>query len=203
MHKTGTLFIILLLFIQTSCHKHAGQEKEKPAAVTNDLLAAGATITAEAQAVLAKNLTGAINAGGAAHALAFCNTNAIPLTDSMAGILNAKLKRVTDKPRNPINLVSADELNYMAGMREEIAKGEKPKPQLVNLPGGKHISYYPIMTNDHCLQCHGKEEENIKKATLEKIKALYPADRATGYLANELRGLWVVEMNQTGDEILP
>lgn len=196
MKNMVLLFITILVFNLWSCKSNKDRQLEnQPESKSIDLLAAGGEITTEAQAVLAKNLKAAITAGGAENALAFCNTNAINLTDSMAGILNAKLKRVTDKPRNQINLVSADELNYMTAMREEIAKGEKPKPQLIDLPGGKHIAYYPIMTNDLCLQCHGKEGENIWEATLEKIKQLYPADKATGYLANELRGLWVVEMD--------
>lgn len=36
----------------------------------------------------------------------------------------------------------------------------------------------------------------IEPKTYKKIKALYPSDKATGYATNELRGMWVVEMNK-------
>ena len=36
---------------------------------------------------------------------------------------------------------------------------------------------------------------NFKPETLNKIHELYPDDKATGYGPNELRGIWVIEMN--------
>ncbi|WP_288071341.1 hypothetical protein [Hydrotalea sp.] len=59
--------------------------------------AIGKKIAAEAQLVLARNLADAINKGGVAYAIQFCNTQAYPITDSMSKILNAELKRVSDK----------------------------------------------------------------------------------------------------------
>jgi hypothetical protein len=56
------------------------------------------------------------------------------------------------------------------------------------------IVYYPILTNAMCLQCHGKPEEDIKPSTLSKLHMLYPQDKGVGYEENELRGIWVVEM---------
>jgi len=55
------------------------------------------------------------------------------------------------------------------------------------------LNYYkPILTAlSACLQCHGPEEE-INPETLQKIKTLYPNDKATGYSINELRGLWKI-----------
>jgi hypothetical protein len=46
-----------------------------------------------------------------------------------------------------------------------------------------------------CLQCHGKPNVDINEATLGQIEKLYPNDKAVGYGLNELRGIWVVEMN--------
>jgi hypothetical protein len=47
-----------------------------------------------------------------------------------------------------------------------------------------------------CLQCHGKPGTDISEATTAKLRQLYPNDKATGYGINELRGIWVVEMNK-------
>ena len=54
--------------------------------------------------------------------------------------------------------------------------------------------YYPITTNGMCLQCHGEKGTDVAPTTLTVLEALYPEDQATGYAADELRGVWVVEM---------
>lgn len=58
------------------------------------------------------------------------------------------------------------------------------------------IGYYPIETNDMCMKCHGTPEKQITSETLSKIKKLYPTDKAFGYSENEIRGIFVVEMNK-------
>ena len=60
----------------------------------------------------------------------------------------------------------------------------------------KMVGYYPIETNKMCLQCHGLPNTQILPATLTKLKHLYPTDKAIGYGENELRGIWVIEMNK-------
>jgi hypothetical protein len=76
-----------------------------------------------------------------------------------------------------------------------MAKGEQPEATMKET-GGKMVGFYPIVTNQMCLQCHGKADENIKPATLKKIHKLYATDKATGYSDKELRGLWVLEMDR-------
>ena len=69
------------------------------------------------------------------------------------------------------------------------------------------IGYYPIITNELCMQCHGQTGQQISPGTLAKITALYPNDKAVNYKVNQLRGIWVVEMkrdtirHQLSDEI--
>ena len=153
----------------------------------------GQQFVSASQAVLAKNLIEAINKDGPEHALEFCNIKAYPLTDSMSRALNAQIKRVTDKTRNPDNQANADELEHIAFLKTELANGVTLEPKMVE-QHQKMIGYYPILTNNLCLQCHGKPNADISATTLEKINFLYPNDQATGYSVNELRGLWVVEM---------
>ncbi|MBK7099912.1 MAG: hypothetical protein IPH58_18430 [Sphingobacteriales bacterium] len=57
-------------------------------AVYNQYLSAGAGYASEAGKVLIKNLTEAISSNGSAYAVQFCNTRAIPLTDSMSSALH-------------------------------------------------------------------------------------------------------------------
>jgi cytochrome c553 len=58
------------------------------------------------------------------------------------------------------------------------------------------IGFYPIETNKMCLQCHGKPGTDIKVSTIEKIEKYYPMDKAKEYAENQLRGIFVVEMNK-------
>ena len=140
--------------------------------------------------ILGQNLMGTIQKKGTLEALAFCNIQAIPLTDSMSVKYKATIKRVSEKNRNPNNKANAEELVYIAQFKKDIVAKNESKPVLVD-KGEKVQFYYPITTNSMCLQCHGKPE-NIKPEVLKKIKALYPTDLAVGYGDNEVRGIWSI-----------
>ena len=144
--------------------------------------------------LLGENLMGTIQKKGTLEALAFCNVQAMPLTDSMAVKYNASIKRVSDKNRNPNNKANAEEFTYIQHFKNQIANKIEPKP-IVLERGDKVQFYYPIPTNTMCLQCHGKSNE-IKPEVLKKIKILYPNDIATGYSENEVRGIWSITFNK-------
>ncbi len=172
-------------------------EKKSISDNTNDLtlLETGKSFAVQTKEVLAKNLLNAINTKGTEHALSFCNEKAYPLTDSMASVLNAQIKRVSDKTRNPKNLANKEESAYIKKSKELLAKGESIKPEMAEI-NGKLVGYYPILTNKMCLQCHGDPNTEVLTNTLLQIEKLYPNDKAVGYKINELRGIWVVEMNK-------
>lgn len=178
--------------------KYYDKEKEEHYKILNletTPLELGKKIAMQTKSVLGKNLIQAINSKGTEHALSFCSTRAIPLTDSMAISLNAKIKRVSDKNRNPNNKANATELEYINNSKEALTKGQSIKPQLITTEN-KDIAYYPIMTSKMCIQCHGKPKEDITPRSYSKIKQLYPHDNAIGYKPEELRGIWVIEMDK-------
>jgi len=177
--------------------EHYKSEKGKHNQGNNELspLEMGQKFAMQTKGVLGKNLLGAINTKGTEHAVSFCSTQAIPLTDSMAVALNAYIKRVSDKNRNPDNKANESELKYIEETKQRIANGQDPKPQLLTI-ADKEVGYYPIMTNQMCMQCHGQPKTEVLPATLAKINKLYPNDKATGYTLNQLRGIWVVEMDK-------
>ncbi|MCB9222794.1 MAG: DUF3365 domain-containing protein [Crocinitomicaceae bacterium] len=146
------------------------------------------------KSVLGKNLKGKINTEGTDGALEFCNLNAFHLTDSMATEFGVKIKRVSDKNRNPNNLANNDELAIIQSFKEQLEKGEEITSTTKEMDNVV-IGYYPILTNDMCLQCHGTSKE-IKPSTAELIKQKYPNDKGIGYGVNQLRGIWVVEMQK-------
>jgi hypothetical protein len=156
----------------------------------------GKNISASTQSFLGKNLMVAMAKGGSEYALEFCNSKAYILTDSMALLHQTSIKRVSDKARNPLNVANRLEKSIIISIKDQIKKGESPKPEIREIKG-KMVAYYPIVTNAMCLQCHGKVNQTVQQKTFDKINNYYPEDQAMGYDVNQLRGLWVVEMQKT------
>ena len=187
---TSIFLITAVIFVGCGNKQEELTETEQ-----TEYLEKGQDLATETQKVLGSNLMKAINEGGPINALEFCNIQAYPLTDSMATALKAHITRVTDKPRNQANIANKDELTYIASFKEKLGAGEQVSPD-ISVMDGKVTGYYPIITNQMCMQCHGSENDQINEETLAKIKELYPNDQATGYGVGELRGIWVVEMDR-------
>ncbi|EDM45011.1 hypothetical protein SCB49_02784 [unidentified eubacterium SCB49] len=140
---------------------------------------------------LGKNLMGTIQSKGTLEAVTFCNKQAYPITDSMATAQNAKIKRVSDQPRNPENQASVKEIKYIKDFKRAIAAGNEVTP-IVEHTNGMTNFYYPITTNTMCLQCHGNSKTQIEPLVLNTIKNLYPEDKALEYDVNQVRGIWAI-----------
>lgn len=147
------------------------------------------------KAVLGKNLMGTIQKKGTIAALDFCNVKAYPLTDSMAQVNNATIKRVTDKPRNQNNQANAIELKHIEFFKNQLSNAVEIEPVVSEINDKIHV-YYPIITNEMCLQCHGKPNQTMSKETLARITQLYPEDKALGYNINEIRGVWSITFDK-------
>ncbi|WP_445159338.1 Tll0287-like domain-containing protein [Mesohalobacter salilacus] len=144
---------------------------------------------------LGKKLMNTIAEKGTAEAVEFCNLKAIPITSEKEKQFNAKIKRASDKPRNPDNLATAQEEVHINTFKEMIANSESPEP-IVEKNNGKFDFYYPIVTNSMCLKCHGEVGETIKTETYKTIKLKYPEDKAIDYDANQVRGIWHIEFQK-------
>jgi hypothetical protein len=149
----------------------------------------------QTKAALGGELMKAIEAGGPASAVAFCNTRALPITQEMSDKLGVEVSRSSDQPRNPANAANDEELAIIAAFKESLTRGQQPTPE-IREHDGTVVGYYPIVTNAMCLTCHGVEGSDISPATQAAIDARYPEDRATGYGENALRGLFVVKMHR-------
>ncbi len=144
----------------------------------------------EAQQLLGSQLKQKIAEGGPENALEFCNINAIPLTDSISKKYDVRIKRVSDQYRNANNAANPSELAVITTYKAMLAAGKKPEGLL------KDGYYYsPIVTNAMCLQCHGAPGKELAEKTHQKIKSLYPQDKATGYGVDELRGIFSIAVN--------
>jgi cytochrome c2 len=156
----------------------------------------GQELAMSTKRILGKNLMAALNEGGAVHAVDFCNTKAIHFTDSMSTAFNARIQRVSDRPRNPNNRANNVELAAIAQFKEQLKEGGQAKP-VVSQEGDGYRFYGPITTNAMCLQCHGNIDNDISPETTQKIKERYPKDEATGYGLNEVRGIWSIYFEPT------
>ena len=156
----------------------------------------GKKYASASKAALGKKLIAAIAKNGPDGAVEFCNTNALPLTDSLSLVYGAKIRRVTDKPRNPLNKASNRELIHIAGFKEKLVTGNALKPVLDLNEDGQVNFYSPIITNAMCLQCHGKPEVQITTSTLSRLDKIYPEDKARGYQENEVRGIWAISFKE-------
>ena len=145
----------------------------------------------KAKAELGKTLLNAISSKGAAYAVGFCSEKAVPLTNEMSEQLNVKLKRISDRPRNQANLANDEEMSIIRGFKAQVEKKEKLTPAFRETET-EFIGYYPIETNQMCMQCHGKKDTDIHASVYENIQKMYPEDKAFGYSENQIRGLWRV-----------
>lgn len=179
----------------TPAEKSTNEVASIEAVAPIDYLKMGKELAMQTKANLGKNLITAMSEKGADGAVEFCNTKAIPITDSMSLVLGAKIKRVSDQARNPNNQANDAELDYIKNWKAAKASGKEHAPLLTEIDG-KMVGYYAITTNDMCLKCHGAPNKEINMATLKKIKTLYPKDLATGYGTDEIRGIFVVEMDK-------
>lgn len=144
---------------------------------------------------LGKNLMGSIKKKGTKGAVTFCNERAYALTDSMEIVNNAKIKRVSDKPRNQNNKANAVELAHIETFKTMVANKEEVKP-IVEEEGNTVHFYLPITTNSMCLQCHGTLNKELKSDTYKTIKGLYPNDKAIGYDVDQVRGIWSITFDK-------
>lgn len=140
------------------------------------------TLMAQLKAKLSESPAGAVE---------FCSKNAMDITKQIAVKNGLNIKRVSIKNRNPQNAADAMDAKVMAAF-EEALKKDKKMPEFATVQDAGKIKYYePLVISEACVICHGKEA-SIAKETADKIKKLYPNDKAVGYEIGDLRGLIVV-----------
>lgn len=186
MKTINTLLVILSIFILLSCDS----SKVKIDSETyTSYLKKGDEITNLAQGTLLGNVSKAIQKGGTAYAVTFCNLKASSIVDSLNQVNDCVISRVSDKNRNPENfLKNQQEKEIWESLREKQKLDTLVKVQ-------ESIVYYKTIKTalPACLKCHGNPESEIPGETLGKLSKLYPNDLATGYGLNDFRGMWKVE----------
>lgn len=137
---------------------------------------------------LSGELGKAIAEGGTTHAIPVCSSKAGSLTARIAEEHGVEMVRLSDRPRNPEQRATGEDLEALEAMRTS------PEPRLSWQDDGTAVVRLPIVLNNAlCLKCHGGASE-IDDETRAALAERYPEDEATGYSMNDLRGIWRIEV---------
>ncbi len=142
---------------------------------------------------LGRELKSAMARGGAISAIHVCSNRAQAITDSLSQVHNMTLRRVSERFRNPNDAPTDLEKHILA----RFAESNAPADTIFPVGEGETRAYLylrPIrIKGPVCLRCHGNTDR-IAPDVLDKLAALYPDDRATGYKLKDLRGAFSVRV---------
>ncbi|MEO6358668.1 MAG: DUF3365 domain-containing protein [Ferruginibacter sp.] len=181
-------FFALLIFTNVACNNAATDKNKQQADEPKVYLKLGDSIVKITFDTLRNVLLKTIAEKGHADAVKFCNVQALPITATYAAE-GIKISRVSDRNRNPVNALQ--DLDKTQWEKYLALAAKKDSLKGVVISGDKEVNYYkPILMQPLCLSCHGSNEKDIAKELQPVIDSLYPADKARGYKAGELRGMW-------------
>lgn len=143
---------------------------------------------------LRAELQTAMQSGGPVAAIAVCNTKAPEIAQAVSAETQVQVSRVSLKNRNATQGQAADwQKVVLEDFDKRKAAGESPdKLVYADIVGSEFRFMKAIPTEQVCLTCHGTA---IKPEIADKLKTLYPEDKATGYQEGDLRGALVVVKN--------
>ena len=147
-----------------------------------------AAVPAKLLAVLQEEM----NRGGPEGAVAVCQEKAPAMARAASEQTGWAIRRVSLRNRNPKAVPDAWERAALQDFDRRMA-AQEPASKLelaeVTLEDGKPVQRYirALPTAGMCLECHGTAER-VSPAVAARLKALYPADLATGYTSGQVRG---------------
>ena len=159
-----------------------------------DLKAEAAGLVKEYAATLQTTLKGAMTASGPVGGIAVCHERSPEIAADLSRRSGWTVGRTSLKLRSPASAPDAYATKVMQEFEQRIAKGEAAadlvKAEVVDEDGKKEFRFIKaIPTGDVCLTCHGTE---VKPEIGAKLHELYPNDRATGFKAGDMRGVFTL-----------
>ena len=142
---------------------------------------------------LGGNLKDAIAERGLAGAVDFCASevhalSAQTLVKHRTGI---QVHRVTERPRNPVNRIAAEEREISE--RFPVRRAETSQ-EYYEQRGTAFVYARPIYMDGVCLACHGPRD-SLAEEVRRVLEERYPHDQAVGYSLGELRGIVLVTID--------
>lgn len=152
-----------------------------------------AALTAEAASLVQRfagqlkpQLKQAMQEGGPVHAVSVCAEAAPAIARALSEESGWQIKRVSLKARNPKAVPDDLERQVLEDFDARRAAGELPATLTYSaLANGEFHFLKAQPTEGLCLACHGSQVAPEVAAVLAKH---YPADRARGYQAGDIRG---------------
>lgn len=135
-------------------------------------------------------LTAALADGGPDAAIAFCADSA-QARSARHQAEGVGVRRVGTRVRNPANAPDSVERAVLERFAAALAAGTPPGDTafvVAGAGGSAELRFLrPVRVAEPCLACHG-DPAAMSSRVREVLAARYPADRAVGYRARELRG---------------
>ena len=167
-----------------------------PASASDSLLDDARKVAGALPPKLLAVLSAEMEKGGPEGAIAVCRDKAPQLAKAASEESGWAVRRVSLKNRNPKAVPDAWERAALEEFDRRAAAGETPatieKGEVVTDGGRKTYRYMKALpTLALCLQCHGAQA-SLSPAVKERLSALYPDDKATGYSAGQIRGAMTI-----------
>jgi len=197
------VLVTLLTLVACEVRQSADRETNTDPQMSQEQMEAlamqkGKEIAMASQKTLGANLKGAIQRGGIQEAFAFCNVQAMPITDSLSLAYDATVKRAALRVRNPIDEPTKTERTILEEYQAKMKAGETPEPRVINLDDNYLLYTQPIaIKNGLCLNCHGEVGTQVQQETYALIQERYPDDQATGHKMGDLRGIWSIRFEKS------
>ena len=155
-------------------------------------LADARAVAAAVPPKLLQVLTDAIAKSSAADAVTICQDAAPKMAKAASEQSGWQIRRVSLRNRNPKAVPDAWERETLEDFDRRAAAGESPASLerfTVQTVDGKPLQRYmrALPTQGLCLSCHGPAEQ-LAPGVAERLKVLYPDDRAVGYSLGQIRG---------------
>ena len=158
----------------------------------NMIRAVSAQLIGEFSSNLNIRLTTAIQTGGPSGAISECGLAASQVAEFLSQH-GWSIRRVSDRNRNQDNRATLAEKNIMTVFTDTTQPIRKFFGDWKTVDSVETYTYYkPIWARKFCLKCHG-DMQTLASGVYQTIKKHYPMDKATGYKAGDLRGMFVVE----------
>lgn len=190
MHKQTKIWLLTTAILTAS------------SAFANDaLLTQARQVASMVPPKLLQVLTEEIAKGGPASAIEVCSVKAPEMAKAASEQTGWTIKRVSLQNRNPKAVPDAWERAVLQDFDKRAVAGESP----VTLEKGEMIisddkgSEYRYMralpVAPICLTCHGTPDK-LGADVPNKLQALYPNDKGTGYTLGQLRGAMTIRKAQ-------
>lgn len=139
---------------------------------------------------LRPKLQNAISEGGPVNAIEVCAVEAPKIAAELSARGGWQITRVSSRNRNPNAIPDPWEAAAIATFEEQLAAGADPATlKLSEITEQGYRFAKPQIAEPLCLTCHG---QNLAPEVSSALASHYPHDKATGYEAGQIRGIFSV-----------